>query len=813
MGRLRAWAMGHWLRSIIIAATLLILTGVTIGGWAYLASVALKAGEPTAAQALLALDEGKYEEARGIVTRILSNSNVPASEYGVPLLVLGSIKMHDAEQQAMSDRRRIEYLIASRYLAEARAYGLPGVRELQGAYLHGKSLVESGEYEEGERILRDMIDARASTTHPLRNDALWLLANTCLIMPQPRLKEALHYNDMLVAVKDLPENNRINALLQRADCLARLGNYPEAKQTIASIPTRQDLVKPTSLRLGTIILDEVEATLEKLPVNERQQAATKYEQTISGAIDILLKSTPQNEQKDRAAAAPMYQIGRALALRGELKEALEQFQRLRQQHEDTEEGLAALLGEARIRRQLRDFDDALPAYRHALELYATFPNYRSPVLPVEQIRKEIVQAQTEFMQNKHYGEAFVLLDHLVPLFDRSEQLDLRGRALESWGNELLSQSPNETGEPTADQAAGFEKLRAAGVAFEQLASLRFATKSYTTDLWRAGEDFFLGQCYSRAVLALQNYLKYEPELRNAQALLRLGQAQLALGKIPESITAFEECVEFHPADTAAFQARLDCARAYWRQGNTDRAEGLLRDNIVGSALKPSSQEWKDSLFELGMLLHQKEKFEDAIYKLEEAVDRYPQDQQSLTAKYVIGECYRRWAQDAFKESQQTRAGSEHNKWVQHTTDRLNAALHQFEDVQRMITLKTHDIHGEPLMGAMLRNCYMQEGAVLFDLATLAAGAGRAQESNARYRQAIEAYSNVSSLYPNEPFVLETFVQIANCWRRLEQTDKALGAVQQAQLALERLPADSDFASTTVLSREEWRMLLANMSKW
>jgi hypothetical protein len=38
-------------------------------------------------------------------------------------------------------------------------------------------------------------------------------------------------------------------------------------------------------------------------------------------------------------------------------------------------------------------------------------------------------------------------------------------------------------------------------------------------------------------------------------------------------------------------------------------------------------------------------------------------------------------------------------------------------------------------------------------------------------------------------------------------------VHQAQIVLDRLPPNSDFTDTTVLNREEWRMLLANMSKW
>jgi tetratricopeptide (TPR) repeat protein len=363
----------------------------------------------------------------------------------------------------------------------------------------------------------------------------------------------------------------------------------------------------------------------------------------------------------------------------------------------------------------------------------------------------------------------------------------------------LNQHADDSQPRNPDRTAGLQRFRAAGVAYEELAQSRFATKSYTTDLWRSAEDFIRGQSFSRAVRVLNEYLEYEPELRNAEVLLRLGQSHLALGQVPESIAAFEECIEFHPLDGASFQARIDCAKAYWQRGDTNRAEQLLRFNIAGSSLKPASPEWKDSLFELGTLLHEVGKYEEAIDTLENAVERYPQDPQRLVAQYMIGESYRRWAQDFLADAKISGTSSEHDKTLQEATKRLNTALRHFEEVQRTITLRTHDIHSDPLTGSMLRNCYMLEGAVLFDLG--------------RYKEAIEAYSNVSSLYPDEPFVLETFVQIANCWRRLDKHDNARGAVKQAQIALDRLPKNSDFASTTILNRDEWRMLLANMSKW
>jgi tetratricopeptide (TPR) repeat protein len=408
-------------------------------------------------------------------------------------------------------------------------------------------------------------------------------------------------------------------------------------------------------------------------------------------------------------------------------------------------------------------------------------------------------ALKEFVENKQYDHALDLIDRFPPLFSREEQLELRGGTLEQWGNQLLSESSGEISAPDKARSDGLQRLRAAGLAFEQLAELRFATKFYSDDLWHSAESYFHGHSFTRTVALLNEYLKYEPEIRNPEALLRLGQAQLALGKFQKCITAFEECIEFHPRDSSTYQARIDCAKAYWHLGNTKEAERLLRENLVGSALKPTSPEWRDSLFELGMLLHETGRYEESIGTLEEAIERYPQDRQRLVAQYEIGESYRRWAKEIRDSAARARTASEREKREQLAIERLTTALKHFEEVQVSITFKTHDIRSDPLMGTMLRNCYMLEGTVLYDLG--------------KYKEAIESFSNVASLYPDDPFVLETFVQIANCWRRLDRLDNARGAVKQAQIALAGLPANADFTSTTALNREEWNLLLADMSTW
>ena len=100
-----------------------------------------------------------------------------------------------------------------------------------------------------------------------------------------------------------------------------------------------------------------------------------------------------------------------------------------------------------------------------------------------------------------------------------------------------------------------------------------------------------------------------------------------------------------------------------------------------------------------MLLHEMGRHEDAIGTLEQAIERYPQDPQRLLSQYLIGESYRRWAQELLDRAPQIRTESERNKNQQISAERLNTALSHFEEVQRTITLKTHDIHSDPLMGS------------------------------------------------------------------------------------------------------------------
>jgi TolA-binding protein len=275
----------------------------------------------------------------------------------------------------------------------------------------------------------------------------------------------------------------------------------------------------------------------------------------------------------------------------------------------------------------------------------------------------------------------------------------------------------------------------------------------------------------------------------------LGQARLAIGEYDKAIAVLEECVEMFPDDAIAHQARLECARSYQRRGKTDLAEQLLLINLVGGSLTPASPEWRDSLFALGELLHESGRYEDAIEKLQEAVERYPDEKAALLARYTIARSYHEAAAAPAARLQESKTDQAARlAW----NESLSKAHEHYQAVQRTITLRGQ-AGGDALDRALLRNCYLMQGSVLFELR--------------RFEEALQAYGNVITSYQNDPIALESFVQVANCWRRLNQPVKARVTLDQAKMVLKELPAETDFQATTNFNRQQWELLLSQMSNW
>ena len=791
--QLRDWTAASRMRSIGIGAALLVLVVGTVATWLYLATLTVASNVPTLDDALKAYDEGDFDEARLVVARMTEDGTLPPDEYGGPLFVLGAVKAAEAETQWAVLLRQSQFLIAAKYLQEAKSIGFPPGREEEGHYLLGRSLIESGDNSTGLEVLEQALE-ESDGDHV---DLHLTLAAAYRLTDPPTYDQALSHIDTALESADLAGPERTQTLLDRIDVLSKLTRFNEARATLQAIPEEQRTAEQATLASGRIDIDELRHFLaHRLDPNQKPQ---QLYDAINNSIEKMSAISPAQQ----AAEEAMYLTGVARGLLGQTDMAIDQFERVRKLFSASPAGIAASVAEGDLyRTRKRDDAQALTAYRRSLTALDSPSAYRNEFLPLNELRQRMLAAHADFLARDEYAAASTLVEQLDTLLGKTRQIELRAATLSDWGRFLLRQAEEGRGNTDGMKREGRRRLREAGVDYEELARRRFATPEYPDAVWQSAESYLMGQSFSSAIRMLDEYLKNEPVQRNAQALLRLGQAHLALGEIEEGIFALEEGIELHPHDAAVYQARLDCAKALRNLNQVREAEQLLLANLHGGQT-PNSPEWRESLFELGHLLYEAGRYEEAIDRLAEAVERDIGPMRGRLANYLIAESYRHAADGPMAELEQAKTANEREVSSGKVLSDLTESLRYYERV-RVDIANSESV--SPLDRAMLRNCYMFKGTVLFNL-------GRVERSPARFKAAIDEYSNVSTLYQNEPFVLETFVQIANCQRRLQEPVKARLNIDQALQLLAQLPEDADFLAATNFTRSEWQLMLTAMRDW
>jgi tetratricopeptide (TPR) repeat protein len=445
-------------------------------------------------------------------------------------------------------------------------------------------------------------------------------------------------------------------------------------------------------------------------------------------------------------------------------------------------------------------DDSVIMYRKSFTMAGNPETFRNRWVSLKDFRERMLNAYQHYVTINDFDRAGKLLQGFRPMFSGLRTIELTAQTHRQWATalskqaELLSESEAY---PLRRKSA--LHMRKAGYTYAKLARFRAASREFPEDIWNAADCLLQGNDYVNAIKMLNEYLKNEHRRLRPQALVGIGKAHLALGNIDASLESLLECIKFHGSDAAIYEARLWCGKAYLEKGELDQAEKLLRDNLNGGTLTPASHEWRDSLFAMGHLLHAAGRHEEAITRLEEAVARYPDTPQSLEGLYLIAEAYREAAQAP--QERLRNATIESVKIAQRKQIRrlLDGARDYYLRVQEKLNRRAESASLTEMEPAMLRNCYFSIGSVFFDLG--------------RYEDAIKAYSNASTRYQNEPMVLEAFMQIANCHRRLNRPLEARGALEQAKVVWKRLDPEMHFTSTTNYDRDEWFELLDRLSKW
>jgi tetratricopeptide (TPR) repeat protein len=771
-------------------------------------------------EALAALDAGKLQQARDVAADLRLRTDIPQAEQGVPAYVLGAVMHQEAMDEWQERERRAYFLMAARYLDESHRAGFPRGREAQGSYLLGKSFHGCGRLTESTPHLNAALEH-----HPQHaTEICRLLTDAFLHGHSPDLAKAAEFNQRYLADPSLGREDRDAALLTQAKITFELGQYDECGKQLEQFQAASPGYAEVLLLQGRLQVTDG-TQLAKEPAR-KSESLEKYRL----ASEIFARAFEQAGRNSLIMRQAQYLQGLCLRQLGDFLAAEILFAKNRRSYLETPEGMASGIEEAELKLLLGNDSESLTAYRRVLSQIADTPTHVHPWITDEDLRRRLESVVADFRQEPQFEAAADLLQAISLVFPDSRTVESQANLHEDWGELLSKQAADpQAKDPVALRTQSRLEHRQAGVDFGRLAKLRFATREYPSDLWRSAENYLRGQDYESAAVVYRRHLENQARNRRPPALTRLGECLLALNRPEEALQYVTECIESFPKDPFVYRARLIAAEADLEMGRDQQAEELLTANLENESLTPQSREWRDSLFALGRIHYldgshhetasrQKgidssnpveqqaglkelelahKSFHEAVTRLSEAVQREPEAEQAIDARYMLALAHAHSAKLPRKQLTGVHIETTRVALRRELQQELSAAIVEFDILKDLLIAKQEQGDLTSVHNRVLRNCYFGKADALFELE--------------QFEEAIQAYSSATNRYQQEPESLEAFVQIAICQRKLNRLADSRRTLDQAKLVLGRMPTSATFEKTTRYNRQEWADLLGWLS--
>jgi len=752
-------------------------------------------------QGLAALDERDYLTVRKIAAELQQEPDRSPRGGGAPAFLLGSAAAYQARDTFTFAEKQRRYQLAARHLNEARFRGWPAGRESEGFYLLGESLVALHRYDEAADALKETVEAES----PYSAETMRLLAIAALKSDPPRLKMAVEQNSKFLAIPKLTDLQKAEGDLLQAEIMLQGGDLKSCRKSLEKIAKdNEGIAASVAMLQGKVELAE----------GKFEDAAKAFTNAIT---------LPSED--DEAVASARYLLGIANLKLGKSDDALEAFRTTRQTDPTSPAGVAASLEEAKLLLIRNDEEKAFEAFDRTLK-NAAVQTGENEWLSERLFAEAIRNAGQDFVARKRFELAVKLAENITPSLPAAEQERVRSQVYKAWAENLLAKASGRVvTDRLATAAKGRLKYRRAGQSFAKLADFQRSQREYPLYLWQAAQNFAQGHGYEQAIEILLRYLDEGHDQTRAGALTLLGECQLALGENEKALNALERCIATYPRNPESYQARITASAAYRDLNELDKAESLLVENLQHEALSPRSSEWRDSLFAIAELhAHKASLLEakareagvdrneielikrglgdleksfaantQAILRLEEALARYPDAPQALLARYRLATTQRLAARYPERQLKVVTIARTRRDIADQQMLLLNSSANEYANVISELTDLQDEGELSPLRKAMLRNSYFCRADVLF--------------SAGNYTDAIDAYASASNKYNQHPSALEALMQIARCYRELDQPNEAKGAMEQAKVVLNRIPPEANFLATTRYTRTEWADLL------
>lgn len=734
--------------------------------------------------------------------------------------VQGVAKLQSVAEEVDSPKNRRVLLDATQHLLKSEELGFPIGYLGQGQFYLGWCQFNTYHWDAAIERLQD-IDRLWPEK---RSDALRMEIEAELRKTPPNLTAASQTLKRWQAIPGVSSAEQVRMDLAQAKLAFLRGDSAECEELLSKISGKSADGSRAQLwrarwRLTKALANSNDLSEER---TELLREAAEITRSLKTAAD-----TPTDLRRQAT-----YLSGKALRGLGAFQEALSTFSAARLSSPFSAEAFAAGIEEAEMFLEKSNPDEANTALHFMLRNMEDPALFNETWITLAEFRGRLLGIGRKYREADKYQRALDLAELLGLAFPRTDSVRLKAETFEQWAAKLAAESARNNINVAPDASDRVrEKYRAAAVQYEALAQLELRTAEYPNILWSAITNYQQARDLDRANALLLDYLRNEERTKRPRALLALGSNFANMGQWQKAIEPLERCRIEHSTHPISFEANLLAAKALYELDQLEEASVLLEENLSGTAssLRPTSNIWRDSLFQLAqtrfrqgdeLLLDMRlnpaasadereaqltashDRFLDVVDRLGGFVSRYPQDSRRVDAMYLIAKSHRM----AAETPQQMLASNSQliepakRKLLLQRRQLLEQALADYRDLHRSIREQESMTLSED-NNVLVRNCYFGEADTLFELS--------------RWDEAITAYQNVASRFLNKPESLEALLQMAECYRKLGQDNVAKRMLTQAEQVLARIPEEYDpqFSRLTRTTRSGWSDLLGSLRKW
>jgi tetratricopeptide (TPR) repeat protein len=365
----------------------------------------------------------------------------------------------------------------------------------------------------------------------------------------------------------------------------------------------------------------------------------------------------------------------------------------------------------------------------------------------------------------------------------------------------------------ATQRDAREHLIRAGEFFRTHAAriVQASSTQYGDSLWSAADAFDRAGDTDACIGAFQQFsADFPSDTRHSEAIFRLAQSYQARGDLDLAAGLYRDLIDARghtdqagPFADASYVPLAQTLLADADPANDESAENLLLAVVNGTVGGTRTPAFRGALRELGQRYYQTQRYERAIERFEEYLQRSssdgaptangaagvpPDDPAAESVRYKLADSYRLSARVIGASlSGGAMPDGERRELEKTRAARLTTAGELFELCRRGLEDRKHRSVIEDLY---LRNTYFYMGDCSLDLKD--------------YPGAIAHYDAARERYPKEPASLVAMTQIVSALLAQGEVKKAEIANRRAMLFYQSLPASAWEDPSLPISQKDWQ---------